>query len=204
MAKSLHELSPRTQLIVFGLLSLLGVGAAWQVMLGPAQSELASRQARLTTLEGDVARAQGVAARLPAAQREVAALEVSLRETQAVIPEEKDPQDVLRNLHEVAMDSQIALATFIPKPISAKAQYSEWPISLGLESSYHDLGRFFDRIASMPRLMSVSDLQIKVQIKPNVRSTVTASCVATTFVFKKEIADAAPAKPAEASAGGKQ
>jgi len=49
MAKSLHELSPRTQLIVFGLMSLLAVGAAWQVMLGPAQSELASRQARLTT-----------------------------------------------------------------------------------------------------------------------------------------------------------
>jgi len=195
MAKSLHELSPRTQLIVFGLLSLLGVGAAWQVMLGPAQSELASRQARLTTLEGDVARAQGVAARLPAAQREVAALEVSLRETQAVIPEEKDPQDVLRNLHEVASDSLLDIASFKPKTVITKTQYTEWPIELGFEGSYHDLGRFFDRIAAMPRLMSVADLQIKTKTKPNGRGSVTAYCVATTFVFQKDLA---------AISGGKQ
>ena len=195
MAKSLHELSPRTQLIVFGLLSLLGVGAAWQVMLGPAQSELASRQARLTTLEGDVARAQGVAARLPAAQREVATLEVSLRETQAVIPEEKDPQDVLRNLHEVASDSLLDIASFKPKTVITKTQYTEWPIELGFEGSYHDLGRFFDRIAAMPRLMSVADLQIKTKTKPNGRGSVTAYCVATTFVFQKDLA---------AISGGKQ
>ena len=99
------------------------------------------------------------------------ALEVSLRETTAVIPEEKDPQDVLRNLHELASESSLDIASFTPKAIVAKTQYSEWPIELGLEGSYHDLGRFFDRIASMSRLMSVSDLKIKTKTKPNGRGT---------------------------------
>ena len=83
---------------------------------------------RLATLDGDVKKAQFVAMKLPAAQREVRALEASLRETQAVIPEEKDPQDVLRNLHEMASDSLLDIASFKPKPIVAKAQYTEWPI----------------------------------------------------------------------------
>ena len=54
MAKSFHEMSTRTQLIVFGLLSLLTVGAGWQVLIAPEQGELASRKARLGTLETDL------------------------------------------------------------------------------------------------------------------------------------------------------
>jgi len=133
--------------------------------------------------------------RTQAAQREVRALEVSLHETQAIIPEEKDPQDVLRNLHEMASDSLLNIASFTPKPIVAKAQYTEWPIQLGLEGTYHDLGRFFDRIAGMSRMMSVSDLQIKTNTTAKSRGTIAATCVATTFVFQKDLADLAGDRP---------
>jgi len=195
MAKSLHDLSPKAQIIVFGFLSIAGLGGAWQVMLGPAQTEIAAARVRLSTIEGEVNKAQLVARRLPAVEREIRALEVSLRETQAVIPEEKDPQDVLRNLHELASDSLLDIASFKPKAIVAKPQYTEWPIELGLEGAYHDLGRFFDRIAAMSRLMSVSDLQIKTKTKPNGRGTVAVFCVATTFVFQKDLAELPGDKP---------
>jgi len=185
MAKSFNELSPRAQLVVFILLSALAAGAVWQAFLGPADAQLTAERARLETLQGEVLKAQSVAARLPAAEREVRALEAQLRETEAVIPEEKDPQDVLRNLHEMASESLLDIASFKPQSAVARAQYTEWPIELGVEGGYHDLGRFFDRIAAMPRLMSVTDLQIRTQTKPNGRGTVTATCVATTFVFQK-------------------
>jgi len=55
------------------------------------------------------------------------------------------------------------------------------------------LGRFFDRVATMSRLMSVADLRIKVNAKPTAKNTIAASCVATSFVFKKDIAPGAPA-----------
>lgn len=195
MAKSLHELSPRAQMMVFGLLCVLTLGGAWQILLGPAQSEISAARAKLSLLEGDVNKAQLVAMRLPAAEREVRALEASLRQTEAVIPEEKDPQDVLRNLHELASDSLLDIASFKPKPIVAKAQYTEWPIELGFEGSYHDLGRFFDRIGSMSRLMAVSDLHIKTKTKPNGRGSVAVSCVATTFVFQKDLAEFSGDRP---------
>ncbi|MEO7191437.1 MAG: type 4a pilus biogenesis protein PilO [Vicinamibacterales bacterium] len=195
MAKSFHEFSPRAQLIVFVLLTVLMLGASWQVLIGPQQTDLAARRVQVAALETDLSRAQAVAARLPKAQREVKALEASLRETEAVIPEEKDPQDVLRNLHELASESLLEIATFKPRVAVAKAQYTEWPIELGIEGSYHDLGRFFDRIATMQRLMSVSDLQIKTKSKPNGRGTVSVSCVATTFVFKKDLASTSGVQP---------
>jgi type IV pilus assembly protein PilO len=191
MAKSLHDLSPKAQITVFAVLSVLALAGAWQVLLGPTETDIAAARTRLSTLEGEVNKAQMVALKLPVAQREVKALELALRQTEAVIPEEKDPQDVLRNLHELASDSLLDIASFKPKPIVAKAQYTEWPIELVFEGSYHDLGRFFDRIGAMSRLMAVSDLQIRTKTKPNGRGSVSVSCVATTFVFQKDMADLA-------------
>lgn len=188
MAKSFNELSPRGQLIVFALLSVFTVGGAWQVLLGPMRVDLAARETQLATVQGQVASAQAIANRLPAAQQEVASLELALHETTAVIPDEKDPQDVLRHLHQLASQSLLEISKFTPKPVVAKAQYSEWPIELSFEGGYHDLGVFFDRIAGMSRLMSVSDLSIKTRQRPNARGSVTATCVATTFVFRKDAA----------------
>lgn len=188
MAKSFHELSQRSQMIIFGLLCVLGSAGAWQVSIGPGSAELETRRAHLAKLESEIVRVQAIADKLPQLQREVRSLEVALRETTASIPEEKDPQDVLRNLYELSSDSSLDLARFEPTAIVAKAQYSEWPIKVNFEGGFHDLGRFFDRLASMSRLISVTDLNIKTKQKPNGRGTVTATCLATTFVFRQDVA----------------
>jgi type IV pilus assembly protein PilO len=200
MAKSFHELSSRTQLIIFGLLCVLALAGAWQISIGPGSAELETRRAHLAKLEGEIVRVQAIAEKLPALQREVRALAVSLRETTAAIPEEKDPQDVLRSLHDLASESALDIASFKPNAIVARAQYSEWPIQLGFEGGFHDLGRFFDRLASMARLVSVSDLNVKTKVKPNGRGTVTVSCLATTFVFRQQDAVVTPV-PASAPGG---
>lgn len=186
MAKSFHELSSRTQMIVFGALCFVAVAGAWQVSIGPDSAELETRRAKLAKLESEIVRVQTIADKLPELQREVKALSVALRETTAALPEEKDPQDVLRSLHDIASESSLDIASFKPSPIVAKAQYSEWPIQLGFEGNYHDLGRFFDRLAAMARLVSIGDLDIKTKVKPDGRGTITVSCLATTFVFRQE------------------
>lgn len=186
MAKSFHELSSRTQIAIFALLSLTTIGAAWQVLIGPERTELATRRARLSALQSDVARAAATAKRLPQLEQEIATLERSLVATTAVLPDEKDAQDVLRQLHELASESELSLISFTPKAVTEKSQYSEWPIELGLDGGYHDLGRFFDRIASLPLLVSVSNLHLKAHVQPGGTGSLSASCTATTFVFRRD------------------
>jgi hypothetical protein len=43
--------------------------------------------------------------------------------------------------------------------------------------------------------MSVADLQIKTKAKATNRGTISASCVATTFVFQKDLADISGGQP---------
>jgi type IV pilus assembly protein PilO len=201
MAKSFHQLSPKSQGVVFGLLCVVTVGAGWQVLVGPEREVLATQETHLAELQQQLTSAQAVAKKLATFEKEVAVMEQTLRETTAVLPDEKDPQDVLRNLHDLASDSSLDIATFTPKAIASKTQYSEWPIELGLEGSFHDLGRFFDRVATTSRLMSVSELHIKTKSRPDAKGTISASCVTTTFVFKKDVPVGATAAQ---GAGGQQ
>ena len=110
------------------------------------------------------------------------------------------PIYLLASLLEVAGESSLDLAAWKPANIVDRAQYSEWPIALTFEGGYHELGRFFDRLAGMSRLISVSDLNLKTKTKPNGRGSVMATCVATTFVFRQDIAAVQPT-PTSAKGG---
>lgn len=185
MARSFHQYSPRAQALICLGVSVLAAGAAWQVLIAPELTEIAQRQERLAVLQADVARAQQTAQRLPQVQKEVAALEAALRQTTAMLPDEKDAQDVLRGLHQLASESNLSISSFTPKPAADKEQYTEWPIELGLEGGFHDLGVFFDRVATESRLISVANLHLKTNTATTGgrRGLVAATCVATTFVF---------------------
>lgn len=192
MAKSFHQYSPRAQAIVFALLSLGVLAAAWKVLIEPERAQVKVRRARLATVSAEVAKATLVAQRLPAVQKEIASLEAALLETTAVLSDEKDAQVVLRGLHGLASESNLHINTFTPKPVADRDQYTEWPIEVSLEGGYHDLARFFDRVASDPRLISVSNLQFRINSLPSRRGLVLATCMATTFVFTPAVQGGRP------------
>lgn len=185
MARSFHQYSPRAQALICLGVSALAFGAAWQVLIAPERAEIALRRDRLQVVEADVARASQTAQRLPQVQKQVAALELALRESTLMLPDEKDAQEVLRGLHQIASEANLSINSFTPKPVTDRAQYTEWPIELGLEGGFHELGVFFDRVANESRLISVANLHLRTNTNtgPGRRGLVSASCVATTFVF---------------------
>jgi type IV pilus assembly protein PilO len=193
---SFNDLTPRLQIATFVVLSVLAGFAAWQFLLSPEQLDLAQRENRLTTVKAEVEKAAAVAQQLPRITQEIAKLEQALDQSTAVLPDEKDAQDVLRQLHELANDATLSLSHFTPKPVVARTQYAEWPIELGLEGGFHDLGRFFDMVAGLPLLISVSDLHLQATTQPSAKGSVTVTCVATTYVFNRALmAAAAPPDP---------
>ena len=192
MAKSFHQYSPRAQAIVCAVLSAGVMFAAWRVLIEPERAQVKVRRARLATVNAEVAKATLVAQRLPAVQKEIKSLEAALLQTTAILSDEKDVQVVLAGLYGLASESNLGMSSFIPKPIAEREQYTEWPIEVGLEGGYHDLARFFDRVASDPRLISVSNLQFRINSQQTRRGLVQATCMATTFVFTPAAAGGKP------------
>ena len=104
-----------------------------------------------------------------------------------MLPDEKDAADLLRRLQTVAVQSNLTIKGFKPSPPVNKPLHAEWPIALDLDGTYHNLATFFDRVGKFARIINISALDVSAKDKPEPNSTITASCVATTFVlFNKE------------------
>ncbi len=187
MVRSLHQYSPRVQMLACALVSALGMAAAWQVLIGPGRNDLARRRARLATVIADVERATQDAQRLPGIERRVAVLEAELHRIIATVPAEMDAQAILRSLHVLASEANLSITSLTPQPVANRATYSEWPMEVGLEGGFHDVGRFFDRLSAETQLISVSQLHLKANpgAEAGRRGSVLASCIATTVVFSR-------------------
>ena len=103
----------------------------------------------------------------------------------------------------VCVYKTLLLCCYMPAPVVTKQLHAEWPISLELDGTYHNLALFFDRISKFARIVNVTGLVVQGKDRgADSRSTITASCVATTFVLlekapaKKSAQTAAPATPA--------
>ncbi len=79
----------------------------------------------------------------------------------AVLPDERDVADLLRRVQGMATQSSLTILGFTPQAVAKKTIYVEWPIGLKLEGTYHDLGRFLERVSKFPRIINVGDLKVK-------------------------------------------
>jgi type IV pilus assembly protein PilO len=180
---SLTKLPWYAQVGAFVLLALGGVGAFYYYYEMPAQAEMAGRQQQLTGLQADVKKGLDTARKLPEFRSQVTELEGRLANLRAVLPEEKDAADLLRRLQSVATQSSLEIKSFRPNPTVTKQLHAEWPITLELQGTYHNLASFFDRVGKFTRIINITGVTIRGRDRPEPNFTITATCTATTFVL---------------------
>jgi type IV pilus assembly protein PilO len=190
MQLSLNKLSWHGQLGALALVCLAAIGSFYYFYAESFYTDIATRETRLAGLRADIARGQATARRLPEFEAQVGELEQRLQTLQAVLPDQKDVADILRRLQGLATESNLSIQRFTPQPSVQQAMYAEVPFKIQAEGTYHDLGAFFDRISKFPRIINISNINIKAKPKPEPNATIVAECVATTFVLQ----DAAKAK----------
>jgi type IV pilus assembly protein PilO len=61
--------------------------------------------------------------------------------------------------------------------------YAEVPISISLEGSYHDIGKFFDLMARLPRIVNMGSLSVSVASENILETRLKVQGTATTFRF---------------------
>ena len=196
MAVSLTKLPWYGQVGAFVILALGGIGAFLYYYEMPARDEIATKQTQLTAIRAEIQRGLTTANKLADFRAQVTDLEGRLSNLRAILPEEKDAQFLLRQLQTVAAQSNVTIKSFKPAPTVTKTLHAEWPIALELDGTYHSLATFFDRVGRFTRIVNISAVDIKAKPLPEPNATISASCVATTFVLMdKAVAPKPGAKP---------
>ena len=198
MAISLSNLPWYGQVGAFVLVCGAGVWGFHNFYGNDKQVEIDALRSRVATLRADIDRGISTAQRLPEFRAQLGELERKLEYLKAVLPDQRDAQDLLRRVHTLAAQSNLTIRSFSPRTSVKRTLHEEWPIEMQLEGTYHDMGFFFDRIARFPRIINIGDLEMRAQANQTAGSTITARCTATTFVLVEQQAAGPAGEPVQA------
>ena len=115
-----------------------------------------------------------------------------------MLPDKRDVADMLRRIQTLATQSSLVVKVFRPQAVVSKQLHQEWPMTLELDGTYHDLARFFDHVSKVPRIINVGSIAIKSKPAKDAvadGTTITAQCTATTFVLLDKPARRPARKP---------
>lgn len=176
-------------LVVFGL-------GYWNYV-GPIKDEIQGQERRLEGLQQKIQEGMIAQQQLPKFREEVHQLELELDKLLRILPARRNTPDILRRIRALAEQGDFNLKDFRPGVLSDREFYSEWPITVDLDGTYHNLALLFDRIGRFSRIINVTDMTI-VAMTPTKTNphTITATFVAKTFVYKEPDLNA-PAKPSK-------
>jgi type IV pilus assembly protein PilO len=182
--KALNKTPWYIQLGIFSSFGIAIAGMGWYFFIAGLNEQIAIKQQQLDALKVEIQRGQAVEQKHQEYQTQNKQLLSKLATLKIILPEAKQTDQLLRQVQESALGSSLSIKRFQPLPVVGKDFFSEWPINLEVEGGYHSLATFFDKLSKFSRIVNVSDLKILENKKAS--STISATCVATTFVYNEE------------------
>jgi Tfp pilus assembly protein PilO len=173
-----------------GLAVGLGVGLVlfalgyWR-LLQPKRDEIARQEAKLSELQNKIQEGRAAKQELPKFREEVRQLELELDKLLRILPARRNTPDLMRRIRSLAEQGDFTLKRFTPGLLADKEFFSEWPIAIAVDGSYHNLALFFDRISRFSRIINIEDLTVNAMQKPDGPHTITAQFTSKTFVYKE-------------------
>jgi len=162
------------------------LGIIYWFKLRPMQEEIAGYEAQLATLQNEIQAARAAEQDLPQFRAEVRRLQLELDKLLRILPARRNTPDLLRRLRSLAEAGNFDLKRFTPAQLADRDFYSEWPIQVQVDGTYHNLALFFDSIGRFSRIINIEDLNISAhprQVEGG--HTIQAAFKAKTFVYQE-------------------
>ena len=172
-----------TGLLIGGLLFGLGY---WG-LIRKQNEEIAGLEVRLADLERRIQEGERAARDLPRFREELAELDLRLERLLRILPARRNTPDLMRRIRDLAEQGRLELLLIRPGNYIDRDFYSEWPIAIQIDGTYHNLGYFFERVSRLPRIVNVDDMEISTARGQRGGSshTIQATFTAKTFIYKE-------------------
>jgi type IV pilus assembly protein PilO len=179
--------------VIAGALFYLG---HWQ-LIEPLNKKIEGLNNEREALIDDIKKGETAKARAIEFEAELKRLEHQLESLKKILPETEEIADLYSRIQQEGTELGLIITAFRPGTRTPQQYYEEWPINMSVAGNYHILAKFFERIGKLYRIINVRDITIVAYSNPRNTNTLTATCVATTFIYK----EAAPPRPARRGEG---
>lgn len=168
--------------IIGGLAVLLCCGYYFGSYQG-SMEEVERLHAQELELQRKLSEVRSVAANIAAFESEIEELQIKLKTALRQLPNEKQLEVLLTDISNLGKKAGVEITSFKRNDEIIHDFYAEVPIDIVLEGEYHHIGKFFELMSKLPRIVNMGALNIGVA-KANIDGTrLTVSGTATTFRF---------------------
>ncbi len=175
---------PKTiRLAVVGALLVLISAGYWFFSYQPAQQELRALAVRAQELQRNLNNARSIANNVAGFEAEVAGLERDLDLALKQLPNKKQFEDLLQDISTAGKKVGVTIKSIDRDQEVPRDFYAEVPFKIEIEGEYHDLARFFEMVANLPRIVNMGSLDIKVAKESRKSTRLKVKGLATTFRF---------------------
>lgn len=186
--ETLRNMPKWQKIVILAVLVFLIGGVFYWKIYTPKQTEIKSLTDEKNRLEREIQQLLTMQAKLEDLQKEVLLLEEQLQELVALLPDHEQMAELIISIEGLATQTGLEVLTFDPQPeVMHEDFYGEAPVKLRIMGSYHELGKFFQKVANEQRILNIKGLQMRYvpQRKPG-GNTISAdfNCIAYWFIKK--------------------
>ncbi|PAU60235.1 pilus assembly protein PilP [Pseudomonas sp. PIC25] len=162
------------------IIAVLALG--YNFHLKDLQAQLEQQQAQEETLKQQFSTKAFQAANLEAYKEQMKEMEESFGALLRQLPSDTEVPGLLEDITRTGLGSGLEFEEIKLQPESVKQFYIELPIQIVVVGGYHDLATFVSGVASLPRIVTLHDFEIKPVDKDSV-SKLRMSIVAKTYRY---------------------
>lgn len=151
----------RNVLILIALLIVLGWWIGKTQILDRRQAQVAVLTRELEGLEAQNRRSRVLAARRDDLRSRMELLERQLRIFEEFIPQSEEVPELLDAISREATLTNVELSRIAPRAAEAAQYYTRQTWELAVLGDYHNIGRYLARIASLPRIIKPTNVQMR-------------------------------------------
>jgi len=168
--------------ILVGVAVMIGVGYYFAVYQSSAQ-ERDRLQAEEANLQRKLSEVRLIAGNISAFETEIDELEVKLKKALRQLPNEKQLEVLLTDISNLGKTAGVEIRSFQRQEEVVHDFYAEVPISIEIDGEYHDIGKFFELLSKLKRIVNMGSLKVTVASESLEATRLKVTGVATTFRF---------------------
>ena len=157
---------PKTQIVAIVVVLFLGTYYFWFAKIySPFQAEIAAKEVQKGNLLTQLHKVEEKAATLTELQKEYSDLQVKYKKVEILLPERKEDESFLSQLHAAAQLTNSTVIEVVPLGTVPSEFYETNNYTLEVEATYHGLGKFLANVANFPFIVNLDNINLKSPVQ---------------------------------------
>ena len=179
--EKLKSLAWHWQLVILISIGAFFYGMVWYMVTSGTRAEIQQVNEQVAQLQARNQAAKIATQRINEFRTLYATKEQEYDELKVLLPEQREITNVLQGLQDTAGESRLIVNRFSPREDAQQDFIMAKPVEVEVDSNFNNLRDFFDKMAKLQRIVSITDFSLKQLDKQTEGKTLHAQFLLTAY-----------------------